>query len=395
VTTARPSFSDHHSNNFLWFSGFGLNLSLILSVVETLVSKVQAAKAHMEVPRMAEEEPITVKTYKEIQDAALGSVRDLSSGLQDRLRSSLKYRMVSQSQAAPAEKAYYLWHQAGGTSAQPSFDAASTRAVLYNQAAAARQLEAFLQVSRVTIFELCQTAIRTFEAHEMAAFYMTIRGLVERIANVAALADALQDFSRATPSPDKPNEPLLLAAGQIGKALYGTKFDWGKLRNADLRAAKKDDVAYVRKELSMDVAARSVLTSIDKLDKRVRGARIAYEVLCEFLHPNVGDLYSATACATSHSDRLGTRHVTRELGLGPKDFSTSFDLVAIMSQVLSICCEVFRLLPSVLAELDANSRKAEEMAKSFAHIVRNNYKPLFRKDDLCPCLSGLTVRKCR
>jgi hypothetical protein len=35
------------------------------------------------------------------------------------------------------------------------------------------------------------------------------------------------------------------------------------------------------------------------------------------------------------------------------------------------------------------------MARSFAHTVRKNYKHLFRKDDLCPCLSGIIVRKCR
>ena len=77
------------------------------------------------------EEPSAVKNYKEIQDAALGSLRDLASELQERLRGSLKYRMVSQSQAAPVEKAYFLWNKSGGTSAQPAFDAASTRAAIY------------------------------------------------------------------------------------------------------------------------------------------------------------------------------------------------------------------------------------------------------------------------
>jgi hypothetical protein len=267
--------------------------------------------------------------------------------------------------------------------------------MIYNQSAAARQLEAFLQVSGVIILELCQAAIRHFEAREIAASYMMIRSIIERIANVAALEDALQDFAHAAPSPDKPSEPLISAADKIGKALYGTRLDWQKLRNADLRTAAKEDVAYVRKQLTMDVSARNVLSSMDKLDKRVRGIRVSYDVLCEFLHPNVGDLYSATLHATSHSDSFGTRHITREIGLGPKDSSAALDLMAIMSQVLSISCEAIHLLPSTMAELDALSRKANDMAKSFAHVVRRNYKNLFRKDDLCPCLSGMTIRKCR
>jgi hypothetical protein len=224
---------------------------------------------------------------------------------------------------------------------------------------------------------------------------MMIRSMVERIANVAALEDALQDFARSAPSPDKPSEPLILAADKIGKALYGTRLDWQKLRNADLRTIAKENVAYVRKQMTMDVSARNVLSSMDKLDKRVRGIRVSYDVLCEFLHPNVGDLYSATLHATSHSDAFGTRHITREIGLGPKDSSAALDLIAIMSQVLSISCEAIQLVPSMLTELDTLSRKANDMAKSFAHTARKNYKSLFRKDDLCPCMSGMTIRKCR
>lgn len=341
------------------------------------------------------DEPSEAKTYREAQHLALRCLHDLQVALQRRLDTPLKYRMVSQAQAAPVERAYFLWNKAGATLPQPAFDAASTRAMIYNQSAAARQLEAFLQVSGVIILELCQAAIRHFEAREMAASYMMIRSMVERIANVAALEDALQDFAHAAPSPDKPSEPLILAADKIGKALYGTRLDWQKLRNADLRVSAKEGVAYVRKQLTMDVSARNVLSSIDKLDKRVRGVRVSYDVLCEFLHPNVGDLYSATLHATSHSDAFGTRHITREIGLGPKDASTAPDFMAVMSQVLSISCDAIHLLPSMMAELDALSRKANDMAKGFAHVVRRNYKNLFRKDDLCPCLSGMTIRKCR
>lgn len=341
------------------------------------------------------EEPSETKDYRNAQHLALTSLRDLEVALQRRLDTPLKYRMVSQAQAAAAEKAYLLWNKAGAILPQPAFDAATTRSMIYNQSAAARQLEAFLQVSGVIILELCQAAIRHFEAREIAASYMMIRSMVERIANVAALEDALQDFARATASPEKPSEPLILAADKIGKALYGTRLDWLKLSNADLRTTAKEDLMYVRKQLTMDVSARNVLSSMDKLDKRIRGIRVSYDVLCEFLHPNVGDLYSATLKATSYSDAFGTRHVIREIGLGPKDSSTALDLMAIMSQVLSISCEAIHLLPSMMADLDALSKKANDMAKGFAHVVRKNYKTLFRKDDLCPCLSGMTIRKCK
>src|SRR5262245_6457350 len=105
------------------------------------------------------EEPSEAKNYREAQHLALSCIHNLQPALQRRLDRPLKYRMVSQAQAALVEKAYFLWNKAGAILPQPVFDAASTRAMNYNQSAAASQLEAFLQVSGVIILELCQAAI--------------------------------------------------------------------------------------------------------------------------------------------------------------------------------------------------------------------------------------------
>jgi hypothetical protein len=224
---------------------------------------------------------------------------------------------------------------------------------------------------------------------------MMLRSLIERLAHVVALAEALKPFAQTLPSPDKPNEPLLDVGDKIGKALYGTKVDWRKLGTVDLRTASKEDIAYVKKKLTTDVTARSVLSAIDKLDKRVPGVRVAYDVLCEFLHPNVGDLYATTVLASSQMDIHGTRHSIREIGLGPKDLSTTPDLAQILSQVLSICSESFDVFPLALDDLKIASRTANKMARKFAHRVRKRHRPYFQKRDLCPCLSGLRVGDCK
>jgi hypothetical protein len=70
------------------------------------------------------EEPLEAKHYRDAQRLALTRLRDLEVALQQRLRTPLKYRMVSQAQAAPAERAYFLWNRAGAISPQPAFDAA-------------------------------------------------------------------------------------------------------------------------------------------------------------------------------------------------------------------------------------------------------------------------------
>jgi hypothetical protein len=335
-------------------------------------------------------------SYGEAQQAVVNCLRKLATTLEDHLGSSFKYRLVSQAQAAPAERASYDWvARSGKLEVVPTVDAASERSMIYNQAAAARQLDAFLYVSRVVAFELCQASIRGFEAKEVTLPYMLLRSLVERIAHVAGLAEALRPFAQTRPSSDKPNGPLLDVRDKIGKALYGKKVDWRTLSVVDLRAASKEDVAYVNEKLTMDVSARSVLSAVDKLNRRVPGVRLAYDVLCEFLHPNVGDLYAATVRASSRRDIYGTRHLIWEIGLGPKDLSTTPDLEQILSQVLAICSDTFDILPLALDELQTGSRVANKMARKFAHRVRKRYRPYFQSDDLCPCLSGLRVSDCK
>ena len=341
------------------------------------------------------EAPHPPKSYDAAERAMLATLYETARGQRDHLQKPFKYRLVSQAQAAPVERAYYTWIRAEKSGEEPVFDEGAMRAAIYNQAAAARQLEAFIHVSRVSVFELCQGAIRGFEEKEVAVPYILLRSLIERTANIAALSDEVKALPSGPTPPDFPHKPLIEVSDRIGRALYGTKVNWEALRDVDLHAVRKDDIAYIHKELTLDVSARNVLTSIDKLGKRVSGARVAYDVLCEFLHPNVGDLYSTTVRATSHSDAFRTRHLVREIGLGPKDLSTAPDLEALMDQVLPVCGEALRLLPSLFGDLHTASLAANRMAKKAAHKMRKRYRSYFRNNDLCPCLSGRKVRDCR
>ncbi|MGU3539668.1 hypothetical protein [Methylobacterium sp. A54F] len=332
--------------------------------------------------------------YDRTREATVAELRVVTRRLQRSLLVTFKYRLVSQAQAAPVERGYAVWAKNGEKGPQPDVDVASFRAAIYNQAAAARQLDAFIRVSSVVAYELCQAAIRGFEAREITVPYMSLRGLIERTAHAAALANAIRSLTEALPSPDGPNLPLLNVADKIGKALYGTKIDWQKLREVGF-GESKESVAYVHKDMTMDVSARSILSAIDKLDKKIPGLRISYDTLCEYLHPNVGDLYSATARSYSLLDGYGTRHIIRELGLGPKDLSTAPDLEHVMSGVLAVCCEMLRELPDAIDELQTTSWAANIFAMKYAHRIRKLYRHYFQKNDFCPCLSGLRVRDCK
>jgi hypothetical protein len=337
----------------------------------------------------------TSRGFSEGREALMKSLSEVIPALKLGLGAPWKYRMVSQAQASAVEREYYVWTQSNSQGVSPVFDVGSHRAAIYNQTAAARQLAAFIRVAKISTAQLCAEAIRGLEAGSLMVSFMMLRSLIERTAHIAALADAVRGLSQTPQSTPNPNLPVLMHGDRIGKALYGTKIDWQSLREVDIRSAKKEDVAYTQKELTMDVGAASVLSSVDKLAKSVAGLRIAYDVLCEFLHPNVGDLYAATIRGASAVDPYGTRHVTRELGMGPADLSNAPDLDAVLTKVLAVCSEAIRALPTAIKELEAASADATRRAKKFAHMARKKNRSLFRSRDLCPCLSGLPVRDCR
>ena len=91
---------------------------------------------------------------------------------------------------------------------------------------------------------------------------------------------------------DGPLTPVLDLREVIHKSLYATQREWTKLIKSDFRKTSVKDVQYVKKEHMADARPDNILKAIDKLEKIVPGTRLSYEILCEYLHPNVGDLWA-------------------------------------------------------------------------------------------------------
>jgi hypothetical protein len=146
--------------------------------------------------------------------------------------------------------------------------------MIYDQAGYACQLEAFLFVSKLTCFELSQSALRGFSDGIVITSYIALRSLVERIAHANRIAEALKDIQVV--------EGAIYEVGdQIVKALYGTRQNWPALAKLDFRNASPKEAEYVKAEFVADESSLKIMTSIDKLGKRVPGARLVYDVLCE------------------------------------------------------------------------------------------------------------------
>ena len=122
--------------------------------------------------------------------------------------------------------------------------------------------------------------------------YTALRGFIERTAHTTRVAVALRPIKDAPI--DGPLTPVLDLSEVIYKALYATQREWPKLIQSDFRKTSVKDVKYVKKEYVANALPDNILNAIDNLDKSIPGTRLVYEILCEYLHPNVGDLWGAT-----------------------------------------------------------------------------------------------------
>jgi hypothetical protein len=148
--------------------------------------------------------------------------------------------------------------------------------------------------------------------------FTALRGLIERTAHAVATAAQLKSI-KETPV-DGPLTPVLELSETIHKALYATRREWIEVVKSDFRKTSVKDVQYVKKPNVASALPDNILNAIDKLDTTAAGTRLVYEILCEYLHPNVGDLWGATLEADSSVDAHGTRHLARRIGLGPKTY---------------------------------------------------------------------------
>jgi hypothetical protein len=293
--------------------------------------------------------------------------------------------------------AYYRWGVGGQQEPSPTrtATAAEFRAAIYYQSMTAAALAAFYRVACVTTVEFAEAAADGFRIGQLTSPCAALRCLIERIAHAASLADAIRDLPTAPIPREAPLKPLIDVSTPIVRALYGTQRDWGKLAKADFRKITYKEAAYTVSEENESIRASNIMNAIDKLEKRASGTRLTYEVLCEFLHPNRGDLFGSTVSAQATADYHGTRHLDRTISLGPKTLVGSPDVQTIIEKMMDVSVDILRSFPAVMHEIEAISGYATKITQEFAHNIANkHYKRLFTNRDPCPCLSGLRVRDC-
>ena len=176
---------------------------------------------------------------------------------------------------------------------------------------------------------------------------------------------------------------------------YGTRIDWRTVALADpTTPLRKKDIEYKPTQNLVDLTVRSILSSVDALDKVVPGLRSTYEVLCEFAHPNAGAaLVQASSCQVLPADDTGVMWIEKRHGLHPPvEFVRSFR--ALLEQILSQFAKSLTHYEGLLQESDSIADEILCQVQCVVRQVVSRHSGLFSAYDPCPCDSGKKLKFC-
>lgn len=183
-----------------------------------------------------------------------------------------------------------------------------------------RQLQTSIFVTSVVIRNLIDSIEDANRRNDLTSLLGQLRSLLERFAHLHYLSNNL---AKKLPPQDNPESDLFVSSFSIDddvkNALMGTAVKWNQIASKPLEQIDlKNDLGSGLKSKLGGYFATQVLDKIDELNRALPGTRAAYEILCDFLHPNVGDLFASTTSYSQSTDRFGVHHIVRRIHVGEK-----------------------------------------------------------------------------
>jgi hypothetical protein len=320
----------------------------------------------------------------------LGTVRPILSADAER---GTSLRFPAQSVTNPALRSLAAAGSAGLARLSPG----EARACIYDYASSWHQLDSFRVSNAIACLDHVDLIVPELNRHRLSLSLSLVRGLIERTAIAWSIGRKTRSVQAFPPNlgAAQAMQKLIDISAPVRRALYGARRDWMKLAAAELSDGSPPEAdAYSVAPGFANMEARNTLSYVDELNKQVKGVRRAYEVLCDFLHPNVGDLFSASVDFRYRTDRHGLKLYCRTLGLGPTDRSVHLDLGKTVTNVLTIASDAISRVPEIHALLQRNSNSAMIITQTWMRGALSANPKLFERDELCPCLGGARVYQC-
>ena len=266
------------------------------------------------------------------------------------------------------------------------------RATVFNWSSLQSSIDFFRWCRASTVEELAIQAYQSAKSNSLLASIMALRSILEIAGNAALLKRDLQQLAKPDDESAARMEWLGVFESIIDSRIAGVRVDYAGLINNGLRGAGK--ISYKPEDLKEDMTAKDLLKGVDVLDKRVKGARAAYEFFSEFAHPNLASVWT-------HYDRTEVKlkvldiqcylvhHQQRHVGTA---FLETFgSVVAEGIDIVSDCLDE-------LLEIDIFLKIEGETTSKYA---KKAIRELIRRDpgafdfrELCPCNSGKYIQQC-
>ena len=158
---------------------------------------------------------------------------------------------------------------------------------------------------------------------------------------------------------------------------------------------ERKELKYVAQKGRVDLTAKSIMSHIDKLGKRVKGLRNIYDVLSEFAHPNFGAQIALTEEMSNELivDPSGVWWKTSKIGSGkPVSFARTFERQ--LAEILGCVSECVEEMTTVIKECTITRENLFAATQVVARRQILDHRQIYMPYEQCPCRSGKKLKFC-
>jgi hypothetical protein len=265
------------------------------------------------------------------------------------------------------------------------------KASMYDRALTNNQFHQYVWTKENVLSECLEAISNCIAKGFLVHALVLVRSALEQIGDLYSLSEECKTLFNQNKSLEEEALRHNDFSEILFKKLLSTKIDWQVYLEGSLREGRKKSYKAVEGFTSSE--SESVLNSIDRLDKKIKGIRKAYEFLCEFAHPNAGSylIYRSgkkkikTNSAFTFIETTTSNQTPSDSIVGmSKPIFECFDL-------LTEACNEFQQATGVLNS--ARKILIKENEKSIETLLPN-WIGIWSPDEPCPCLSNKSVGLC-
>lgn len=265
---------------------------------------------------------------------------------------------------------------------------------VYNNAQVALRLKKYVWSKKEAIADEIQGVLNCINQGLLLPSLILLRSGIEQIADAVLLDEAAKSMQEDCAKCDKILDELNVInafSETLQKHFAATRIDWETYLTKSFRDSKKKNYKTVKGYV--DVGAQTILNSIDVLDNKIKGCRMAYEFICEFAHPNIGAYFlsrSGKSIVKKNSDFIFLETIL-------SNQTPSYAIDSLKQPILD-CYELLlesgHLFENVCVHLDEITKFLTKISKEQCRIALDTHAGMWSKNEPCPCLSGHTIGVC-